>query len=159
MLMRPRTMPQTNKYGRSQRFTKCLANCLSRFLASKPKRPSVDITNGEKERRCWRHSSRYFFFFFFFFCCSWLTKTLAGSLVTYAAASRSVTWTSMMQSLSFFQRLLTKRSHHSRVSVGSKALSGLLCLVFDGNFYRGPTIAKSNGVTKFIATKLGSADR
>ena len=101
MLMRARTIPQTTEYGRSQRFTKCLDNCLSRFLASKPKRPSVEITNGVKERRCWRHSSIYFFFF----CCSWLARTLAGSLVTYDAASRSVTRTSIMQSLPFFQRL------------------------------------------------------
>ena len=119
--------PQTTENGRSQRFTKCLANCLSRFLASNPKRPSVEITNGQKERRCWRHSSKYFFFF----CCSWLARTLAGSLVTYDAASRSVTRTSMIQSLPFFQRLLTKRSPRSRLSVWFKDLSFLSCLVFD----------------------------
>ena len=79
MFMRARTIPQTTEYGRSQRFAKCIANYLSRSLASKPKRPSAEIRNGEKERRCWKHSSRYFFFFFFFY--SWFARTLAGSLV------------------------------------------------------------------------------
>ena len=46
-----RTISQTTEYGRSQCYTKCVADCLHKFLASKPKRPSVEIMNEEKELR------------------------------------------------------------------------------------------------------------
>ena len=52
MLMRARTIPQTTEYGRSQHFTKCLDNCLSRFLASKPKRPSLPRCTGATNWSC-----------------------------------------------------------------------------------------------------------
>jgi hypothetical protein len=60
-LMRAFTNPPTTEYGCSHFAVSRSAICLSRFLASRPIRPSVETTNGTNDRRCSKQGRRNFF--------------------------------------------------------------------------------------------------
>jgi hypothetical protein len=107
--IRERIKPQISEYDRFHLVASEVARRLDAALASLPRRPSTEKTNGVKVRRRSMQSAPYLSFFSF----SWRKRTLEGAVLRLEGWSVSVMRTSKIAVLPRVQKPWTARSPRS----------------------------------------------
>ena len=125
MLILALAYPRTIEYGWSHFSARWVDIAFNRELASRPKSPSTDRTNGVKVRRCFKQLLTYLRFF----CCSCFANASSGVSSNEDALSVSVILTSTMQSVPGDQTFFTSKSPRS--SEGRVGCGGVLEFVVE----------------------------